>query len=269
MSAPTVTTRHIEIELIDEPALPMRETFDEAALIELEQSIRAIGLVEPIIVKPVGARFEVVAGHRRLIACRRNGMGQVRCEIRELDAEQTEAFKTAENVDREDVNPIEEAAYFAELYETLCGQDVDRVCEMVKRRRPYVEERLLLLRGAAEVQQALRDKKINLSVAKELNKFPDRAGALMHLEYALSGATAGQVKQWRANYVDMLRRNPHLEDGAAPPVTEISAAPAISAYHCQCCAENTNMHRLISVYVHDYCYEAVLKPLLKTVRGEK
>lgn len=268
MTAATIHSRAIPIELIDEPSLAMREEFDEIELDELSTSIRTNGLIEPIIVRPRGARFEVVAGHRRLLACRRAGLGDVPAIVRDVDDAAAEAIKVAENVDRAAVNPVEEATYFAELLDRHCGDDVDRLCEFVKRRRPYVEERLLLLRGAPEVLDALRAKKIPMAVAQELNKFSDRAGTLMYLDYALNGATAKQVRDWRRQYADFAARNPGAPIDGAAATTDIAAAPAMSSHACPCCGENANMNRLIAIYVHDYCYEAQLKRLLKTLRGE-
>lgn len=264
----TVTPRHIPIELIDEPARAMRETFDEQQLDELTDSIRALGLIEPVIVKRAGDRYEVIAGHRRLIACRRAGLGDVRCEIRDVDDEALEAIKHAENTAREDVNVVEEATYFADLYANLCGEDVDRVCDVVKRPRRYVEERLLLLRGDDGVIGALREKKISLAVAQELNKFPDRKGTKIYLEYALNGATARQVKDWRRQYSDFLARNPDAPAPAPGDGSTIAASPAMPTIRCECCKEPTNLHRLISIQVHDYCHEAIVRKLLASYRGE-
>lgn len=268
MTSATVTTRHIPIELIDEPARPMRETFGEDELNELTASIRAIGLIEPVIVKARGTRYEVVAGHRRLIACRRAGLGDVRCEIRELTDEATEAIKHAENTDREDVNVIEEATYFASLYADMCGEDVDRVCDVVKRSRRYVEERLLLLRGDETVTAALREKKISMAVAQELNKFADRKGTAMYLEYALNGATARQVRDWRRQYDDFLSRNPDAPTAPSGDASTMSAAPALPTIRCECCRAQENLNRLISIQVHDYCFEAVVKKMLRAYHGE-
>src|SRR5881409_56640 len=124
----------------------MRETMTEAGLEDLVDSIRELGILQALLVRPVGdGAYAVVAGHRRLMAARIVGLTRLPCIVHD-DADTAVAARVHENVVREDVKPAEEAGYLGELYERL-GQDVDRVCATVKRSRDYVERRLLLLRG--------------------------------------------------------------------------------------------------------------------------
>ena len=256
--------RDISTELIDEPELAMRESFDDEKLRELEDSIRVNGLIERIVVRPKNAgRFEVIAGHRRLLACRRVPLLVVPCDVRDVAGSQAEALKVAENVDREDVNPAEEATYFQALLEKFCGNDTVTLADMVKRSLPYVEGRLLLLRGYHEVFALLLDGKIGIGVAQELNKFPDEQGVRMHLSAALNGATAPQMKQWRVVYTQFLEQQ---RSGRDSNDTTTDAAPARDEYTgpvCVLCREPHDMHRLMLVHVHDYCDHAILKPFLR------
>ena len=106
MSSPDEEYRLIEIELIDDPAAPMRETMDEQAMGELIGSIMDVGLQVPLRVKQVGDRYEVIAGHRRLIACRQAALPKVKCMIDHQANISDLAKMVAENTGREEINPV-------------------------------------------------------------------------------------------------------------------------------------------------------------------
>lgn len=269
-AAAPMELRHIPIDLIDEPALAMRETFDEHALAELAADIRANGLIQPLRVKPKGARVEVVAGHRRLLACRDAGMSLVPCLVVEETASSTERVKIGENRHRENVNAAEEASYYASVMEEHKTDDTDWLCDFVGQTRSYVESRLLLLRGHADVLAAVRRGELSISVAQALNKFPDVSGIAMHLDSAIAGATARQVDEWRRNYVLMIERNKDAINAGVAAGAALDAAPTPSGPMCECCHKRENMAKLTTLYVHDYCLLAILQPLIDAYysRGE-
>lgn len=261
--------RKISLELIDPPALASREGMDEDRLLELADSIRSVGLIEPLIVKPVGARFEIVAGHRRSLACRTAGVFFPDCIVREFSDAEGERVKIRENKDRDDVNPAHEATYFAELLARYCHGDVDELVEFTGLSRGYVESRLLLLVGDDRVRAAVAAGEINISVAAELNKMRSIGGVGLYLEPARNGATARQVKQWRVDLEDYTARQAAGATGVTPSTDSAAPAPAPSGPRCCCCGEMTNVHRLNLIHVHDYCDMAILEPMLRAYRGEK
>jgi ParB/RepB/Spo0J family partition protein len=269
-----VNTEHgtlllVPLSLIDEPEIPMRESMDEDALAGLAVSIRENGIVEPIIVRPKLGRFVVIAGHRRTLASRKAGLVEVPCVVRDVDGATVEQLKVAENTDREAVNPGEEATYYAHLYERFCHSDIDELARFTGRNRSYLDQRFELLAGHPDVLEAVKRGEINVSVAKELNRFPDAAGIKMHLESARSGATAALVKRWRTDYQAFRANNPIDAPAPAPSETVMSAAPIVRGPVCVCCKVDEDPTRLVVVYVHDYCHKAVLEKLLRAYRGEE
>src|SRR5579859_5967110 len=179
----------ISITEIFPPAHAARANIDEAQLRELAESMKRVGLIEPLIVERVEGGFEVIAGHRRLLASQMAGLVTLNCMVREDSDPPAAALKIQENLYREDLSPVEEAAFYAELFDTL-GQDVDKVCELVHQSRNYVEKRLLLLAGDAVVLQALVDKQIVLGVAEEINKIVLQSDRRYYLDWAVRvGAT--------------------------------------------------------------------------------
>jgi ParB-like chromosome segregation protein Spo0J len=134
------------------------------------------------------------------------------------------AARVAENLLREDVPPGEEAVYYAELY-AACGEDVDKVVELVRRPRAHVESRLMLLRGDPVVLAALKRSEISLGVAQELNLMVREHDRRFHLEYAIrGGCSVRQMREWRA------AANTRADiEANAPPVLEPGGAPAPAA----------------------------------------
>jgi ParB/RepB/Spo0J family partition protein len=169
---------------------------DDTALDELCQSMRLNGFFGAVQVKraPDGT-FEVVAGHRRTIAAKRVGLASIRAEL--VTEAEAEALQVAENYYREDLTPAEEATFLQQLYVTRCGEDTDRLAELVRRPRAYVESRLLLLSGDPAVFEALRARRISLGVAQVLNAARKPGDAAYYLHHALTGgATVAIVRRW-------------------------------------------------------------------------
>src|SRR3990167_6112557 len=91
--APEVSFQMISIDLIDDPEQPIRSDLTPASVEDLVVSIKQVGIIEPIVVKPVNGRYEVIAGHRRLFACKIGKLVDVPCYVRRASKEQTEMLK--------------------------------------------------------------------------------------------------------------------------------------------------------------------------------
>ena len=157
--------RELDLELLDEPELAMRDSLDDVKFDELVDSIRLNGVQVPLIVEQRGARYLISAGHRRWLACKKLGASTVPCDVRQPGELDTEAIKIIENDDREKANPAETALYLQRLLDRRAHGDVEALCAIVRRPRKYVEDRLVLFHGDADVFDALRQRKIGLGVA--------------------------------------------------------------------------------------------------------
>lgn len=245
--------RVVAVGLIDDPEIAMRETFDDEAFAELLQSIRDVGLQVPIIVEQRGERFRVIAGHRRITACRALDVGDVMCDVRQPGDVDGEAIKILENDDREKVNAAESAIYIHRLYTERCHNDVDEVCTLTRRSRRYIEDRLNLVIGDAEIFEAVKARQLSLSVAKELNGIKDLGYRRMHLDTARKfGMTTAAAKDARksANFA--------LEQGAKQvPAAGSADTPAFvaqpSQHACYICHSSDKPERMRYVVVHEFC----------------
>lgn len=150
-----------------------RTKFDEAALEELSQSIREHGVLQPIMVRPAAdGTYTIVAGERRWRASRLAGLTLIPAVVRELSDEQAMEIALVENLQREDLDPIEEAEGYRALMER-CGLTQEQAAAKVGRSRPAVANSLRLLQLSAPVREMLGGGRITIGHAKAILSLPD------------------------------------------------------------------------------------------------
>ncbi|MGI6345422.1 MAG: ParB/RepB/Spo0J family partition protein [Bacillota bacterium] len=142
----------IALALIDPNPFQPRRSFDEEQMAELVQSIRQHGVVQPVVLRQRGTRYQLVAGERRCRAARQAGLREIPAVVRELDDEQLMELAIVENLQREDLNPIEEAQAYAQLMERL-GLTQEQVAERVGRSRPHIANTVRLLQLPRVLQE--------------------------------------------------------------------------------------------------------------------
>jgi ParB family chromosome partitioning protein len=160
-------TDEVPIDLIDPSSLQPRSFFDDAKLDELARSISANGVVQPLILRRQGARFELIAGERRWRAAQRAGLRTIPAVIRNVSDDKILEIALIENIQREDLNPIEEARAYKKLIDTL-GLTQEIVAERVGRDRSYVTNYLRLLRLPEDIQDLLQAGKLSTGHARTL-----------------------------------------------------------------------------------------------------
>ena len=144
-----------------------RKSFDENALRELAESIREHGLIQPIVVRPMpnGMTYQIVAGERRWRACRILGLDEVPVIIKELDDFEMAQLAIIENVQRADLNPMEEAAAYKELVDTY-KMNHETVAKVIGKSRSYITNALRLMSMPEQVQDYVREGKLSMGHAK-------------------------------------------------------------------------------------------------------
>lgn len=139
-----------------------RKTFKEEKIEELAASIKEHGIIQPIVVRKRENGYEIVAGERRWRAARKAELTQVPCLVRELSDEQNMLFAIIENMQREDLNPIEEAEGLQRMMQTF-GMTQEQVSKSVGKSRPYIANALRLLKLPQEIIEQIAEG--NLSAA--------------------------------------------------------------------------------------------------------
>ena len=162
------------ISLKDLKASPhnARKTFDETKLNELASSIKEKGIIEPIIIRPSNGKYEVVCGERRFRASAIAGLAQIPAIIKELDDKQALEFQVIENLQREDVHPLEEAEGYEELMKKHGYKTVHDIAAKVGKSREYIYGRLKLCELIPENRDLFFKGKISPSVALLLARIP-------------------------------------------------------------------------------------------------
>jgi ParB family transcriptional regulator, chromosome partitioning protein len=157
----------LDTDLIDPGAMQPRVRFDEAKLQELAQSIRSNGVVQPLLVRRRGERYELIAGERRWRAARLAGLKEVPVVVRDVPDEKVLELALIENIQRENLNAIEEAQAYKSLLETI-GLTQESLAATVGRDRSYITNYLRLLRLPSDIQLLLQEDRISTGHARTL-----------------------------------------------------------------------------------------------------
>lgn len=159
--------REIDVTRIRPNPYQPRTTFREEALAELAASIRTSGVLQPILVTPTGDGYQIVTGERRFRAAVLAGKLKVPALVRTVDTRQMRLLALVENLQREDLNPIEESQGYHALLEAE-SLTQEEIAEKVGKDRATIANSLRLLKLPAEIQQYLRDGKLTAGHAKAL-----------------------------------------------------------------------------------------------------
>ena len=164
---PVDAVRLLPIGQIDPNREQPRRSFDEAALNELAASIRAVGVLQPIIVAPAGERYTIIAGERRYRASRLAELDAIPAIVRDWDSQKRLEAALIENLQRDDLNPVEEAAGVRRLMDEA-GLTQEKVAERLGKSRPAVANLLRLLTLPDSVKQLLTSGKLSAGHARAL-----------------------------------------------------------------------------------------------------
>lgn len=161
------TVRYVKIHDIMPNANQPRKTFNEEKIEELAASIREHGIIQPIVVRKRSRGYEIVAGERRWRAAIKAELSQVPCLIRNLDDEQNMLIAIIENMQREDLNPIEEAEGLRQMTETF-GMTQEQVSRSVGKSRPYITNSMRLLKLPEYIRESIADGRISAGHGRTL-----------------------------------------------------------------------------------------------------
>ncbi|MCQ4637451.1 ParB/RepB/Spo0J family partition protein [Anaerovorax odorimutans] len=163
-----------------------RKVFDEEKLQELASSIREHGLIQPVILRKAEKGYEIVAGERRWRACRKAGLKEIPCIIKELTDEQNMLVAIIENMQREDLNPIEEAEGLNQMIGNF-GMTQEEVSKSVGKSRPYITNSLRLLKLPEEVRNFVSEGKLTTGHARAIAGIADKEKQIELAEFTIKG----------------------------------------------------------------------------------
>jgi ParB family transcriptional regulator, chromosome partitioning protein len=157
----------LDIDQLDPTDAQPRKYFNESKLNELAQSIKTNGIIQPIVARRQGDRFQIIAGERRWRAAQIAGLHRVPCIIKEVSEEHVLELSLIENIQREELNPIEEANAYKKLLERLNATQ-EEVARRVGKDRSSVTNSLRLLRLPEDIQKMVEEDKLSMGHARAL-----------------------------------------------------------------------------------------------------
>jgi ParB family chromosome partitioning protein len=155
------------IDQIDPNEDQPRRMFNEVKLNELTQSIKTNGIIQPIVVRRRGLRYQIIAGERRWRAAQRAGLNQIPCIIKEVPEDNVLELSLIENIQREELNPIEEANAYRRLLDQL-NITQEEIAKRVGKDRTSVTNSLRLLKLPQEIQRLVEEDKLSMGHARAL-----------------------------------------------------------------------------------------------------
>lgn len=214
--------RTVAVASITPNPLQPRKEFDPSELEDLRKSIQSSGLLQPLLVRPNGSGFELVAGERRFRAVQSLGWRDVPVHVRDLDDQAVLTLALIENLQRSDLNPIEEAEGYQELVARFALTQ-QQVADSVGRERSTVANMLRLLALPATVRGMVRDSSLSLGHARALLGFAD-ADRMVELARVIvsEGLTVREVERRvrDAGSKTSPRRKPKAASHSAPPAVK-------------------------------------------------
>jgi len=204
--------RNLPVDRLKPGKYQPRTQMDPASLAELASSIKAQGVIQPILVRQVeGGRYEIVAGERRWRAAQQAGLSEVPVLVRGIPDEQALAMALIENIQRENLNPLEEAQGLQRLIDEF-GLTHQQAADAVGRSRPAASNLLRLLQLAAPVQELLMTGKLDMGHARALLPLPGAQQVAVAQRIVQKGLSVREAERLVQQIV-----NPPKQT-AAPPV---------------------------------------------------
>ena len=189
-----------------------RSNFDEQALAELTESIRQLGIIQPITVRKIGMSYQIISGERRFKAARAAGLETIPAYVKETDDKGMLEMAIVENIQREDLDAIEIALSFQRLIDE-CSLTQDSMADKVGKKRATVANYLRLLKLPAEIQVCIRDRRISMGHAKAILSLNDPETQICLCDEIVRKGMS--VRQAEAKAQQLLQKtSSHTEDQA-------------------------------------------------------
>lgn len=209
-----VEIREIPVEKIRPNPRQPRRVFDEEKLRELAESIEKVGLIHPILVRPKGNCYELVHGERRFRACKIAGLTTIPSEVRDLSDRESLEVSLSENLQREDINPIEEAGGLRVMIDEF-GYTQAKLAKRIGKSRPYVANSLRLLKMDSFLKECVLHKTFSVWHARTIEGLGEE-----FMKYAV----ADLVMDWNLS-VDETRRIVRDANEGKPAVCWVRVVP--------------------------------------------
>jgi len=222
---------------------------------EIAESIKNIGVIEPLIVRKTSHGFEIVAGCVRYHAARLAGLKAVPCIIMSLDSKSAEVLKLHENVKRIPLDHVDQGHTFLMMQETFEMTEKD-ISECSGKSIAYISQHISLVRLGNELTEAVKEGSITFSQARELMRVNDKSERrLLFTHCKDSGATVPTLRQWVDEHLRSLETSPPQESSNRE-FTYGNNSTYISR-NCEACGKSINISEICNVFYCPSCHHAI------------
>ncbi len=242
----------IPLDQVDQEFKNIRTEYDQNHIRELAESLKRVGLLQPIMVRKEGTKFQIVCGHRRFLAAKYLGWLDIPAIEYSIDDGDADVAKVHENIFRQDLDKIEEAKYYLYLQQKY-GYTEKQVSEKINKTQSYVSQHLSILNYGPEIKDAIKYKKVSFSVARELSKVKSIPKRRSLLKAAIeNGITARTASIWKkeANEHVVIYPDNHTPRDDDPPAFDPSTIPNTN---CQMCDADVKVTEIRSMTMCDVC----------------
>jgi len=241
----------IPLDRINDPEKPLRSDLTPESVDELVFSIKEVGIIQPLTVCASGDNYEVIAGHRRLLAAGLAGLTEAPCILVTSSGLNKEVLKMHENIAREDINPIDWANHLNFL-KTEYKLTNAKIAEMMHFSEAWVSNHLDIVNYPAEVLEAIKNDTLSFSSARELAQIKDPIKRKIYVDSAVtSGVTPATAANWRreANRPAYAPDNSNLPDESQ----NVDGQAELTLTICPVCNEGIKPEDLLILQIHRNC----------------
>jgi len=250
----------IPIDSIQEPRLQARFRPEDPEIADLAASIRAVGLLQPIVVQASDTGYRLVAGSRRLRACKLLGWTDINAHVIDLDSGHETSATLIENLQRTALSPLEEATCITEILEQY-GLTQSELGNALGHDRTWISHRLALLSLPEDLMDALQDNAISPSVALELARVTDDESRRYYLDMAIqNGASLHIVRTWVQQWLTYQDQSAPVTHAPGEPAAPV-IMPPLAAPRCHICGGQPPQAPLKMVYLCWACAQACAQGL--------
>ena len=186
----------IKLDAIFDPTFQPRDILEVEGIESLANSIKEIGLINPIVVRKAEEGYELVAGTRRWHACKMLGWESIAAKVVEQDSRESAMLQFSENFHRQDLNPIQQSHMLKFMLDEL-GYSTSEIAKFCNRSKEWVSHTLTLLDMEETTQEAISQGKLSQSVAQELKLIPDQKLRGDYINYAIEGGCSEKAaRDW-------------------------------------------------------------------------
>ncbi len=224
---------YINLSDLDLPEFEAHTNIDDNKLLEISESIKAIGVLEPLLVRKIKKRFEIIAGCLRFRASRLAGLKAVPCIVLSIDDKQAEVIKTHENLKRVSLDHIDQGNTFIMMIEKFKMTEED-ISKIIGKSISYISNHINLVSQDADLSAAVKNGSLSFSQARELLQVSDLPTRKQFQAYCQNeGATVRVLKQWISDYKSSQVINPTPESDTPEQINHYPAT--YDSRNCEAC----------------------------------